>query len=77
MQIEILTADESIFSGEATIANFPGKDGSFGVMNDHAPMIAALKKGNIIVTTSIGEQTFEVQGGVVEVLKNKVMVLAE
>ena len=46
-------------------------------MNDHAPMIAALKKGNIIVTTSIGEQTFEVQGGVVEVLKNKVMVLAE
>ena len=77
MQIEILTADESIFSGEATIANFPGKDGSFGVMNDHAPMIAALKKGNIIVTTSTGEQTFEVQGGVVEVLKNKVMVLAE
>ncbi len=77
MQIEILTADESIFSGEATIANFPGKDGSFGVMNDHAPMTAALKKGNIIVTTSTGEQTFEVQGGVVEVLKNKVMVLAE
>ncbi len=77
MQIEILTADNSIFSGEASVANFPGKDGSFGVMNDHAPMIAALQKGNIVVTTTSGEQTFEVQGGVVEVLKNKVIVLAE
>jgi len=77
MEIEILTADKSIFSGEASLASFPGKDGSFGVMNNHAPMIAALKKGNIIVTTTAGEQSFEVQGGVVEVLKNKVMVLAE
>lgn len=77
MQIEILTADKSIFAGEASVANFPGKDGSFGVMNDHAPMIAALKKGSIVVTTSNGEQTFNVEGGVVEVLKNKVIVLAE
>ena len=46
-------------------------------MSDHAPMIAALKKGNIVITTSNGEQSFEVSGGVVEVLKNKVMVLAE
>ena len=43
----------------------------------YAPMIAALKKGNIVITTSNGEQSFEVSGGVVEVLKNKVMVLAE
>ena len=77
MQIEILTADKSIFNGEATLANFPGTDGSFGIMSDHAPMIAALKKGNIVITTSNGEQSFEVSGGVVEVLKNKVMVLAE
>ncbi len=77
MQIEILTADKSIFSGEASLANFPGQDGSFGVMNDHAPMIAALKKGSIKVSTSEGEKTFEVEGGMVEVLKNKVIVLAE
>ncbi len=77
MHIEILTADKSIFSGEATVANFPGKDGSFGVMNDHAPMIAALKKGSIIVTANDGEQSFDIEGGVVEVLKNKIVVLAE
>jgi F-type H+-transporting ATPase subunit epsilon len=77
MQIEILTADKNIFSGEASLANFPGKDGAFGVMNDHAPMIAALKEGNIVIHTSEGEKNFEVKGGVVEVLKNKVIVLAE
>ncbi|MBD81388.1 MAG: ATP synthase F1 subunit epsilon [Crocinitomicaceae bacterium] len=77
MNIEILTPDEDIFKGEVDIATFPGKDGSFGVMNNHAPMIAALKAGDIVVKDTNGEQTFAVKGGVVEVLKNKVIVLAE
>lgn len=77
MQVEILTPDKDVFKGEAEVATFPGKDGSFGVMNNHAPMIASLNQGEIVVKNSSGEHKFEVNGGVVEVLKNKVIVLAE
>ncbi|MGB0403905.1 MAG: ATP synthase F1 subunit epsilon [Salibacteraceae bacterium] len=77
MNIEILTPDKNVFKGEATLVSFPGKDGSFGVMDNHAPMIASLKSGNIVVKNNEDEKSFEVKGGVVEVLKNKVVVLAE
>jgi F-type H+-transporting ATPase subunit epsilon len=53
-------------------------DGSFEVMNDHAPLISVLKKGTIKVSVK-GEtdQYFDVNGGVIEVLSNKVLILAE
>lgn len=78
MQLDIVSPDKNIFSGEATAVSFPGTEGSFGVLNNHAPMIATLKKGEIKITKEDkGEQIVEVNGGVVEVLKNKVIVLAE
>jgi F-type H+-transporting ATPase subunit epsilon len=59
-------------------AVFPGAEGSFGLMNNHAAMIATLKKGNIeLIEENNTAHTFEVKGGVVEVFKNKVIVLAE
>jgi F-type H+-transporting ATPase subunit epsilon len=78
MHIEIITPDKSVYTGEVTLAQFPGKDGSFEILNNHAPIIAVLKKGKIKVTDK-DKQTlfFEVSGGVVEVRKNKVIVLAE
>jgi F-type H+-transporting ATPase subunit epsilon len=78
MKIEIVTPDTTIYEGEVSLAQFPGLDGSFEVLNNHAPMIAALKKGTIKVITIKKETlSFEVNGGVVEVLKNKIQVLAE
>ena len=78
MQIEIITPDTTIFSGEVSLAQFPGKDGSFEVLNDHAPLIAVLKKGKIkVVDKQKQTQFFEVAGGVVEVKQNKIIVLAE
>lgn len=78
MTIEIVTPDSVIFSGEATLVQFPGLSGSFEVLHNHAPMIAALKKGKIkIVDNTNATQFFEVKGGVVEVLNNKILVLAD
>jgi F-type H+-transporting ATPase subunit epsilon len=78
MKIEIITPDKKLFSGEVSSAQFPGSDGSFGIMNNHAPLIATLRKGDIKVKeTSDQEQTFAVNGGVVEVLNNNIIVLAE
>jgi F-type H+-transporting ATPase subunit epsilon len=78
MQIEIITPDSTLFQGEATYVFLPGSDGSLGVMNNHAPLISSLKKGTLRVQVTNGkEMKFEVNGGTVEVLNNKVVVLAE
>jgi F-type H+-transporting ATPase subunit epsilon len=59
-------------------AVFPGSEGSFGILNNHAAMIATLTKGNIeLIEESNNKQEFQIKGGVVEVNKNNVIVLAE
>ncbi len=81
MFIEIVTPDKKIFEGEATSAIFPGTDGSFQILNNHAALVSTLGKGNIIFVKTINNKSEEVQmevdGGVLEVLNNKVTVLAE
>lgn len=78
MQLEIITPDNKIYSGEVTLVQLPGKDGSFEILKDHAAMIAALKKGKMrIVEADKQVKFFEINGGVAEVLNNKILVLAE
>jgi len=77
MQLEIITPDRKVFTGEATSVTFPGSEGQFQVLNDHAPMVSTLAQGPITIAGSTGTQTFTVDGGVVEVLNNRVLVLAE
>ncbi|MCR9250444.1 MAG: F0F1 ATP synthase subunit epsilon [bacterium] len=86
MFLEIVTPDEKVFEGEVESATFPGSDGSFQVLNDHAPLISTLGRGDLVYKTKITEgkdkdklkaTIIEVDGGVVEVLHNKVVVLAE
>ena len=77
MIVEIITPDKKLFEGQVKSAVFPGSEGSFGILNNHAPMIATLKEGNIqLVEENNVTRSFEVKGGVIEVLKNKVIVLA-
>jgi F-type H+-transporting ATPase subunit epsilon len=76
MQVDVLTPDTALFSGEATIVTLPGVNGSFQILNNHAPIISALSKGNVIVKTSEGEKSFAITSGIVEVLKNKIVILA-
>ena len=77
MTVDIITPDRKVFSGEATAVTFPGSEGQFQVLNDHAPLVSTLGQGPIVVQGTTGQQTFTVDGGVVEVLQNKVLVLAE
>ena len=78
MHLEIITPDKKLFEGEAKSLTVPGSEGSLGILNNHAPMIASLKKGKVKVTTEkLDVKFFDIHGGVVEVLKNKVVVLAE
>jgi len=78
MNIEIITPDKTLFEGTATLVQLPGIDGSFEILNNHAPLISVLGKGNIkIVDGDKKAEFFEVNGGVIEVLKNKILILAE
>lgn len=78
MFLEIITPDKKVYSGDVEAIKLPGADGSFGILNNHAPIIASLKKGTIRVTDSKKQiENFEINGGVVEVQNNKVIVLAE
>ncbi|MCB9194835.1 MAG: ATP synthase F1 subunit epsilon [Flavobacteriales bacterium] len=77
MNVEIITPDKELFNGEATSIVVPGTDGLLGILNNHAPLISSLKGGTVKLSTPEGEKSFVVKGGVVEVLKNKVMILAE
>jgi F-type H+-transporting ATPase subunit epsilon len=78
MHLEILTPEKKIFEGNVTLATFPGEDGSFQVMDNHAPLVGLLKEG-IVEYKSAKEASGNVMitGGVVEVLKNKVILLAD
>lgn len=77
MTLEILTPDKKVFEGEVTAVTVPGTMGSFQILRDHAPIISTLEDGPVIIKNKTDEQTFIIKGGVVEVLKNKIVVLAE
>lgn len=79
MNLEIITPDKTIYEGNAELVQLPGIDGSFEILNHHAPLISALQKGKIKIRKSKEgkEEFFEIKGGVIEVLNNKVLVLAE
>jgi F-type H+-transporting ATPase subunit epsilon len=78
MHLEILTPEKKVFEGEVSIATFPGSDGSFQVMDNHAPLISLLKEGVVeYKSAKESSQKIMITGGVVEVLKNKVILLAD
>ncbi len=78
MNLEIVTPDTTIYSGTASLVQLPGVDGLFEILNMHAPIISVLAKGRIKVIDENNEtRFFEVNGGVVEVVNNKLLVLAE
>ncbi len=77
MQLEIITPEQKVFSGEATAVQMQGTNGVFQVLNNHAPMISSLKEGNIKIDHDKTTTNFKVKGGFVEVVDNKVTVLVE
>jgi F-type H+-transporting ATPase subunit epsilon len=78
MKIEIITPDKKVFEGDIKSIRVPGKKGSFQVLKDHAPIISTLENGPVIIVDQNGTETrFEINGGVIEVKQNKIILLAE
>lgn len=78
MILEIITPEKQLFSGEVTSVKFPGTNGEFEILNNHAPIISTLSKGEIrVISTKKDTQKFNVNGGVIEMQNNKIIVLAD
>ena len=79
MNLEILTPERKLYSGEVYGVQMPGISGKFEVLEKHAPLVSALKAGRIKVLKDKQNHFsfFDIQGGFVEVLANKVTVLVE
>jgi F-type H+-transporting ATPase subunit epsilon len=93
MKLEVITPESNVFAGEAVSVSLPGVDGIFQILNNHAPIISTLKAGEMKVELAEnvtkgslssnvvleGQKTLKISinGGVAELINNKLIVLAE
>ena len=78
MKIEIITPDKKVYEGDIKSIRVPGRKGSFQVLKDHAPIISTLEDGTVImVDQDNNEKRFQIDGGVIEVKMNTIILLAE
>jgi len=78
VKIEIITPEKKVYEGNIRSLKVPGKKGAFQVLKDHAAIVSTLIQGRVTVTDMNGiESDFDIEGGVVEVSKNTIILLAE
>ena len=77
MMLEIITAERQVFSGEVDMVIAPGFDGQLGILPKHAPLMTMLKPGELTVRKDGEDLYVAVSGGFMEVLGNRVSVLAD
>ena len=76
--LKIVTPTEVFFEGQAVSVVAPGALGYLGILQNHAPFITTVSKGNLTFRDPEGKtQTFKVEGGFLEVLNNRVLVLTD
>jgi F-type H+-transporting ATPase subunit epsilon len=78
IHVDVVSAEESIFSGEAQFVVLPGEAGELGIYPRHAPLITRIKPGVVRIRTAAGaEESIFVAGGILEVQPHIVTVLAD
>lgn len=77
MRLEIITPDKKVFEGDITSVRVPGTSGSFEVLENHTPIISSLADGEVRVKSKGKDLHFKTSSGVIEVLNNEVIILAE
>ncbi|MFY8213487.1 MAG: FoF1 ATP synthase subunit delta/epsilon [Flavobacterium sp.] len=93
MILEIVSPEAKLFQGEVSSVSLPGVDGSFQLLNQHAPIVSTLKEGNVKITAAqfhfekesagkfakINEQNYSlaISSGTIEMKDNKVIVLVD
>eukprot|EP00042_Codosiga_hollandica_P008860 m.20381 g.20381 ORF g.20381 m.20381 type:complete len:138 (+) comp31942_c0_seq1:556-969(+) len=78
LHVDVVSAEEQIFSGEAKFVALPGESGELGILPKHTPLITRIKPGAVRIERPDGTEEFVfVAGGILEVQPNRVTVLAD
>ncbi|OPZ95661.1 MAG: ATP synthase epsilon chain [Bacteroidetes bacterium ADurb.Bin408] len=78
MYLEIISPDNTLFTGNVSLIEVPGTKSRFTILNNHDAIISTLTKGKVrIIDEQNKTQFFDITGGVVEVMKNKIIILAD
>lgn len=78
IKVDVVSAEQSLFSGEAKFVALPGESGELGVLPGHTPLITRVRPGTVkIVMPDDSEETIFVAGGLLEIQPNHVTVLSD
>lgn len=78
LQVDVVSAEEEVFSGQAQFVALPGELGELGILPGHAPFITRIRPGTVRIKTDQGqEELLFVAGGILEVQPGGVSVLAD
>jgi F-type H+-transporting ATPase subunit epsilon len=77
MRVTVISPEAAVFDGEADAVVAPAFDGELGILVNHAPLMTTLGTGSLVIRSGTTERRFRVQGGFLQVVKNRVRVLAE
>jgi F-type H+-transporting ATPase subunit epsilon len=77
LQVELVTAEGSVLSEEADFVRLPGLGGELGVLPEHIPLLTPLRTGEVLVRNDGHDEFLFVAGGFVEVLPDRVVILAD
>ncbi|MFL2569535.1 MAG: ATP synthase F1 subunit epsilon [Flavobacteriales bacterium] len=78
MLLELITPEKKVFQGEVNSVQLPGTNGKFEVLNNHASIISTLTKGHVrVIDRNNKTEFYKINGGVIEMQNNKIIILAE
>jgi len=78
IRVDVVSAEQSIFSGEAKCVALPGESGELGILRGHTPLITRIRPGSVRIEKADGDEEFVfVSGGYLEVQPDHVIVLAD
>ena len=78
MTLERITPEKELYNGTVTSVKIPGSAGEFEILNNHASIVSSLINGNIrVINDQQEELNFNIKSGVIEMQKNKIVILAE
>lgn len=78
MNVRIIKPDSTLYEGAAKLVQLPGTNGLFELMENHAPIISALKKGVVRLVIKEGEeQKFDIRGGVIKGQQNDILIMVQ
>jgi F-type H+-transporting ATPase subunit epsilon len=77
LQLEIVTPEKLVYQDEVDSVQLPGSEGELGVLPHHAPLVSTLGAGELRLRTGSQEESFAIVGGFLQVLPDKVVVMAE